>query len=43
MKYKPDVDTSTKRRYTAALNILRLVTVSTEKTIIMAEKRINII
>jgi hypothetical protein len=43
MKYSPEVDTRTNRRYTAALRILRLVTVKIEKTIIIAEKRINII
>jgi hypothetical protein len=43
MKYKPDVDTSTNSRKTAALRILRLVTVRMEKTTIIAAKRTNII
>jgi hypothetical protein len=43
MKYKPAVETRTNRRKTAALSILRLVTVRIEKTMIMTEKRTNII
>jgi hypothetical protein len=43
MKYSPDVETSTNRRYVAALKILREVTVRIEKTIIIRAKRINII
>jgi hypothetical protein len=43
MKYKPEVETRTKRRKTAALSILRLVTVRIENTMIKIEKRINII
>jgi hypothetical protein len=43
MKYSPDVETRTNRRKTAALSILRLVTVRIEKTTIIAEKIINII
>jgi hypothetical protein len=43
MKYNPEVDTRTKRRYVAALRILRVVTVRIENTTIIAANRINII
>jgi len=43
MKYNPAVDTRTKRRYVAALSILRVVTDRIENTVIIRANKINII